>query len=245
MASGGFFSGPKLLEAFKPTIQALAEMSGYTFFAVQHGPQPDFVVAEIYPQIARAVRFIRLNARRFGVDPDHLGIMGFSSGGYLSLMRGVTGDDGNPKSADPVERASSRVQAVVAFFPPTDFLNYGTSGTLDVGTGVLKDFRLAFVHQAKLPKDEKAMGRSISPIYKVTKDDAPTLLIHGDQDSLVPIQQSQIFQAALRKAGVECALRVKKGANHGWNDMQPDLNATVEWFNRHLAVTPSPSPNAK
>jgi acetyl esterase/lipase len=241
LVSGGFMSNPQTLTFLTPLLQTLAERSGYTYFAVLHGSQPDFVVSEIVPQIARAVRFVRYNAHRFGVDPNRLGIMGFSSGGHLSLMRGVEGDDGIAASSDPVERTSSRVQAVVAFFPPTDFLNYGSPGRLDVGSGTMNAFRQAFVHNGQMPHNEHALGRSISPIYQVTPAAAPTMLIHGDQDNLVPLQQSEIFLAAMRKAGVPCDLRIKKGAGHGWTDLEPDLRAAMGWFNRYLAAAPSPA----
>jgi len=157
-------------------------------------------------------------------------------------MLGVGGDDGNPRAADPVERASSRVQAVVAFFPPTDFLDYGTSGSLNLGTGVLAPYRRAFYHDEKPHGDEKPYARSISPLFAVTPDDAPTLLIHGDKDPLVPIQQSELMLAKLSQAGVACRLRVKKDRGHGWNDSDADLQAARAWFDRYLGGDSKKSP---
>jgi len=71
------------------------------------------------------IRVVRMRAKEYGVDPDHLGIVGGSSGGHLALMASLTGDDGKPEAKDPVERISSRVQAVMAWFPPTDMVNWG------------------------------------------------------------------------------------------------------------------------
>jgi hypothetical protein len=88
----------------------------------------------------RAVRFVRANADRYGVDPDKLGIAGGSAGGHLSLMQGTAPRPGKPDAADPVERESSKVAAVACLFPPTDFLNYGKEGEVALGGGVLKDF---------------------------------------------------------------------------------------------------------
>ena len=76
----------------------------------------------------RAVRFIRYHAKDYTIDPDRIGITGGSAGGHLSLMQGTAGDAGDPKAKDPVDRTSSRVQAVACFFPPTDFLNWGEKG---------------------------------------------------------------------------------------------------------------------
>src|SRR5437764_2334412 len=117
---------------------------GYTVFAVVHGSQPKFTVPEIVEDMHRAVRFIRHNASRFKINPDRLGIYGASAGGHLSLMMGTTGKVGDPKAADPVDRTSSRVQAVACFFPPTDFLNYGAKGKVALGRGTLEGFKAPF-----------------------------------------------------------------------------------------------------
>ena len=98
---------------------------GFTVFVTRHGSGPRFQVPEMIEDIRRSVRYVRLHAAEYGVDPAHLGITSGSSGGHLSLMVGMTGDDGNPDSPDPVERVSSRTQAIVSWFPPTDLINWG------------------------------------------------------------------------------------------------------------------------
>src|SRR5438094_5446444 len=125
VVSGGWFSGP---QAIHPVLAAPLLKRGYTVFAVVHGSQPKFTVPEIVEDMHRAVRFIRHSAARFKIDPDRLGIYGASAGGHLSLMMGNAGKAGDPKAADPVDRLSSRVNAVACFFPPTDFLNFGKPG---------------------------------------------------------------------------------------------------------------------
>ncbi|MCS7045268.1 MAG: alpha/beta hydrolase [Gemmataceae bacterium] len=240
--SGGWFSShaainPKLPEPFLKR--------GYTVFAVVHGSQPKFSIPEILDDMHRAVRFIRFNAKQYGIDPERIGITGGSAGGHLSLMQGTAGEPGNPKAPDPVDRQSSRVQAVACFYPPTDFLNYGKAGEDALGRGVLANFKAPFVFQEFDPKvkafvpvtdEEKfvAIGRKISPIYHVTKDDPPTLIIHGDADKLVPIQQAEIMIAKLREAGVPAELIVRKGAGHGWPNIQRDLEIFADWFDRYL-----------
>src|SRR5436190_23738585 len=116
-------------------------------------------------------------------------------------MIGVGGKDGDPKAKDPVDRESSKVQAVAGFFPPTDLFNYGAKGRNAealIKTGRFApafDFRERTGTNNWLPvSDEKRKEilKEISPIYHVTPATPPTLLLHGNLDFLVPLQQSQI-----------------------------------------------------
>jgi acetyl esterase/lipase len=131
VVSGGWASAHEVISATsvfgsleKTFIKPLCDR-GYTVFAVVHASQPKYTIPEILPQINRAVRFIRHNARDYGIDGDRLGIVGVSAGGHLSLMQGISPLPANKDAPDPVDRESSLVQAVAAFVPPTDFLNYG------------------------------------------------------------------------------------------------------------------------
>ena len=128
-------------------------------------------------------------------------------------MQGTTGKDGDSKAQDPIDRVSSRVQAVACFFPPTDFLNYGEKGKVALGRGILEGFKppFDFLEQDKITRafnlvlDEskrREIGKQISPYYHAGKDSAPTRIIHGDADKLVPIQQAEIMIAKLKEAGV-------------------------------------------
>ena len=97
---------------------------GYTVFLVRHGSSPLFKVPECIDDVRRAARHVRLHAADWGVDPSRLGVYGASAGGHLSLMLGTTGDDGKPDATDPLEKAGSRIAAVVAIFPPTELKSY-------------------------------------------------------------------------------------------------------------------------
>ena len=200
-------------------------------FAVVHGSQPKFTIPEITQDIHRAVRFIRANAKKWNVNPEHLGISGGSAGGHLSLTMGT---QGGPDAKDPIDRESSAVQAVACFFPPTDFLNYGTSGEDAVGVGILKDYKPAFGPRSDTPESRQQLGKEISPIYFITEKMPPTLIVHGDADKLVPMQQSQSFVERATAAGVKAKLIVKPGAAHGWGGMETDMIALVDWFDEHL-----------
>lgn len=240
--SGGWFSAH---EAIAPPLIGPFVDRGYTVFAVVHGSQPKFTIPEILKDMNRAVRFIRHHADRYEIDPDRIGVYGGSAGGHLSLMLGTAGTEGDPDARDPIDRRSSRVQAVAALYPPTDFLNYGTPGENALGRGILENFRAPFdFHELDTTRnvfvpvtDEDRIleiGRDISPITHVTPDDPPTLILHGDADTLVPIQQAEVILEALEEAGVPTRLIVKEGAGHGWAGLQADLVHFVDWFDEHL-----------
>jgi acetyl esterase/lipase len=243
VVSGGFFSSHEsIMPAF---VQPLTDR-GYTVFAVVHGSQPRYTVPEIIQDMNRAVRFIRYHAKDYGIDPNRIGVTGASAGGHLSLMLGTAGAKGDPSAKDPVDRESSRVQAVACFFPPTDFLNYGKPGDEKIHpTDHALPFRAAFDYR-ELDKasrlwvpitDSKRLqeiARQISPVSHVTPDDPPTLIIHGDQDPLVPLQQSQRIVEEFKKAGVDTSLVVKKGAAHGWLGLDKDESQLIDWFDKYL-----------
>jgi acetyl esterase/lipase len=133
-----------------------------------------------------------------------------------------------------VDRASSAVQAVACFFPPTDFLNYGKTGEVAVGIGILREFRPAFGPRAEQPEERLKYGREISPLYFITSNMPPTLIIHGDADKLVPIQQAESFVEKARQSGAVAKLIVKPGHAHGWPEMLQDINLLADWFDEHL-----------
>lgn len=247
VVSGGWVSDNQALnnQLIAPFV-AEPVKRGYTIFAVHHGSQPKFTIPEVVADLHRAVRFIRAHAKDYGVDPLRLGITGGSAGGHLSLMIGTSGDAGNAKSDDPVERESSRVQAVACLFPPTDFLNYGGEGkpAFDKG-GLLFSFRTAVdvrEHDPKtmrLERDEnekkqRELAEKISPISHVSADDPPTFIIHGDADGLVPIQQAQLIVEKLKKAGVTAELLTRVGRGHDLNGLEADVVDMTNWFDKYL-----------
>lgn len=123
MESGGWRS------VWRPTDESVERYrvlldQGFTVFAVRHGSRPKFVIGEIVPDVRRAIRFIRLHARDFGVDASRLGVWGGSAGGHLSLMLGTVSDNGDPSTEDPVLRMHDRVAAVVAYCPPVDLRQF-------------------------------------------------------------------------------------------------------------------------
>ena len=231
MVSGGWFSAHEAVNAnfYKAFLDR-----GYTVFAVVHGSQPKFTITEIVPDIHRAVRFVRHNAAKYGIDPNRIGISGASAGGHLSLTMGTQGRTGRDDAKDPIDRENSAVQAVACFFPPTDFLNYGKPGEDAVGVGILKDYKAAFGPRSDTADERQKLGKEISPVYFITSNMPPTLIIHGDADKLVPIQQAESFVSRAREAGAAAKLVVKEGKAHGWGKIEEDIPLLADWFDQYL-----------
>ena len=224
MVSGGWRSQWRPHDVSQRRYQALLD-AGLTVFAVRHGSSPKYVIPEIVPDVRRAVRYIRLNARRLGVDANRLGVWGGSAGGHLSLILGNASDNGDPSSEDPVLRVSDRVAAVVAYYPPVDLRPLARG--LSVENANTRFPALNF---------DPSEGSAVSPIVHVSSDDPPTLLIHGDADGLVPVSNSHDMYAAFQEHGVESKVIIIPGADHGFRGEDAVLATTamVDWFVEHL-----------
>ena len=222
MVSGGWFSRWYPPERAVGMFQAMLD-KGLTVFAVRHGSSPKYVIPEIIEDVRRSVRFIRLKADQFGVDPERLGVTGGSAGGHLSLVLGTTSDEGNPQAEDEVLRASDRVAAVVAYYPPTDLRSF-----VEESSGYPTNYPAL--------KFEASKADDCSPILHVTPDDPPTLLIHGDQDKLVPLEHSTNIMAEFKEKNVTSELLVIEGAAHGFHgeNGKRASQASADWFEKHL-----------
>jgi acetyl esterase/lipase len=205
---------------------------GFTLFVVRHGSSPRYLVPEIVEDIIRSVRYVRTIASDHGVDPNSLGITSGSSGGHLSLMAAMKGDDGNPNSKDPIERVSSRVQCTVAWFPPTDLVNWGgKDGYKTISLFRPQLFKRMFGEITDLKKQLK----EISPIYFVSEKSPPLLLIHGDSDTTVPLQQSKILNEKCKELNVPVKLVIEPGGGHSyWSGIKEEYEEVWKWFDKHL-----------
>ncbi len=219
--------------------------NGFTVFFVMHGSQPRYAINDEVADVKRAVRFIRYNAKEYGIDAEHIGISGSSSGGHLSLMVSLS-DDKTKFSTDPVDKVSSRVQAAAVFFPPTDFLNWGASNA-GMNMQALKRAGVAGAFDFKVLSDStgvyehikddatlKILATENSPVNNVSNDDPPVLILHGDADPVVPLQQSQTIIKKLKDAGIKNELIIKPGGKHGWPNDKSEEDKIVKWFDENL-----------
>lgn len=178
---------------------------------------------------AEAVRFLRGNADRFGVDPDRVGAVGFSAGAHLSMLLGV-GEAGDGLGIEGREgEPSGKVQAVVAFFGPTQL---GAADFPAITVPILDGLI------GKEAAGRAARTKAASPLTYVTKGDAPMLLLQGTADNLVPATQALLMVDAMGKAGVAGRAEFLAGAGHGWGgaELERSLKATVEFFKEQLKV---------
>jgi acetyl esterase/lipase len=178
-----------------------------------------------------AIRWLRNQAKKYKIDPDQVVAWGGSAGGHLASLVGTARDVTEWEQGHGL--GSSQVQAVIDWYGRADL------------TPVSIDPALADSPSASLlggsGREVGELAREASPLTHVSKDDPPFLIMHGDLDDVVPVQQSQTFAEALRKAGVKVNLVVLKGAGHGGPDfMRADQVRVIDSFlSRSLPVSRS------
>jgi acetyl esterase/lipase len=183
-----------------------------------------------------AIRWLRANAKTYNLNPQRIGVWGASAGGHLVALLGTAGGVKELEGKGGNAEQSSRVQAVVDFFGPTDFLQ--------MDAHAVPGARLK--HDSPSSPESRLIGGAIqknaekvkraNPITYVTKDAPPFLIAHGDKDPLVPCHQSELLHEALKKAEVEVALYKIPGAGHGGKGFNTDkMQAAIgAFFDKHL-----------
>jgi acetyl esterase/lipase len=213
---------------------------GYTVFAIRPGSITKFGAAEMLANLNQGIRWTKDHSTEYAIDPDRLGMMGASAGGHLACLAAVTADDVKETASLSSAIPGTQVKAVAVFFPPTDFLNYGgkaVDARADDRMGQLVR-RLAFPQGLSNETGEEVTQKvtQISPARLVTPHSPPFLLIHGDADPVVPLQQSETMLAALKDAGVSAELIVKKGGGHPWLTLHEEIQILADWFDKQLAT---------
>ena len=175
-----------------------------------------------------AVRWLRANAAKFRINPERIGVVGFSAGGHLASMLGVTGKKDGLEGAGGNPGQPSRVQAVVSFFGLTDFST--RDWPRDLEKGVIEPFLGGSF------ADHGDEYRRASPITYVTRDAPPFLFFHGSEDKLVPVDQSKRLGEKLRNAGVFAEVNVLEGEGHGFTDAtnQKTMRRMLDFLDAHL-----------
>jgi acetyl esterase/lipase len=185
--------------------------SGYAVASINYRLSGHAVFPAQIEDCKAAIRWLRAHSKEFGLDAKRFGVWGSSAGGHLVALLGTSGEVKEFDVGANLDQ-SSRVQAVCDYYGPTDLAVFVT-------TPGYERHATADAPEAKLiggaVLENKAKAARVNPITYVSKDDPPFLIVHGDQDPTVPINQSQLLFEALKKTGVSAHFHTIHGAGHG------------------------------
>jgi acetyl esterase/lipase len=207
----------------------VSEFAGRGYVAAS--PQYRFCPKETFPaqvhDVKAAVRWLKTNAKSYRLDPERIGAIGFSAGGHLALLLGVTESKDGLEGNAPAGAPDSRVKAVVNYFGPTDL---GASDIPEVSKPLVRDLLGAS------PQEKPELAAKASPRTYVSPGDAPILTFQGTKDPLVPFTQAIALGEAMTAAGVPGRVELLVGAQHGWGgkELERTRAETFRFFDRYL-----------
>ena len=212
---GAWIEGDKSDAASSPEVTELVKR-GFLVASINYDLAPQYTIQGQIENAKCAVRFLRANSSYFGIDPNKIGAMGYSAGGHLAAVLGTSDKSAGMDASGGFTDQSSRVQAAVDFYGPTDLRNLFSGypaiilqelvGTSDVNSGILD---------------------KISPMTYVSADDPSFLILHGDKDSVVPLSQSQALYQSLQAAGIPATLMVVQNGDHGFAPVGDPISPTL------------------
>ena len=214
---------------FKLHVPQILEFAkaGYVSATIQYRLVPVGRWPAQIEDVKCAVRYLRAQSDKYGIDKSRFGAIGFSAGAHLSMLLGtmdekdgLEGNGGNP-------RESSKVQAVVSYFGPTNLAAQDFPANVN---GMIYDFLGA------LPEEKPENFKAASPVSYIDKSDAPTLMFMGTKDRLVPYNQAYLLADALTQAGVAGRIELLLGADHGWGgaELTRTVVASKAFFDEQL-----------
>jgi acetyl esterase/lipase len=185
-----------------------------------------------------AVRFLRANAAKYGIDPDKIGVAGSSAGGHLAELLATADQSAGLEGGGGWQNVSSKVQAVASYYGVSDLTMPFPADTVPV---IVKFFQ-------GTQKEKPELYRKASPIFYVSKDDPPLLLVHGEEDDGVPFDQSVSMAEVYRRLGLPVEFIAVKNAGHDFEHkgdapitlpVEMIHQRTVEFFQRYLVSAPT------
>jgi acetyl esterase/lipase len=198
---------------------------GYAVSGVTYTKSREEIFPAVINDCRAAVSFLRLNAKRFNLDPKRFGACGESSGGHLTALLATTSDSAEFMRHPVTKQASPAIQAASPWCAPTDFLKLNdTKCEIDYSKKHSAPSRLL----GKPIKQAPEKCRQANPITYVSKGDPPCFIVHGDKDFVVPLNQSKLLHAALDKAGVPSTLHVLKAGDHGFSKGEESKDEIVK-----------------
>ncbi len=240
---GGWAGGSRA----NPPGQELVER-GFAMASISYRFSDEAVFPAQIHDVKTAIRFLRANADRFGIDPDRIGIWGHSAGGHLASLAGMTGDLPELEGEGGSPGVSSSVQAVVPLSAPADFSGSRTDDPRYFGNDGAAQRMLDKPPRGSATVDEAFLQRAAlaSPITHVRAEVPPCLAIHGDVDSVVPPGESRRLTESIIAAGGEATLLEAHGVGHDLGALLrfadergiTVMQHIVAFFERHLGPVP-------
>lgn len=231
VASGAWHSDrSKIRDHKKAQMYQLMCERGFVVFAVRPGSITKFKGEEMLNNLRKGIVWVKERADDYHIKADKLGIVGASAGGHLASLAALTADE------------KTSVAAVAVFFPPTDLVNFlpaGDSNPIRYERVKLMTQMLAMGTLTSSKSDAallKPALKSLSPVYHVTKEAPPFLLIHGDADELVPLEQSKKLQKRLQQENVPVKLIIKPGGGHPWPTIHEEVAVLTDWLVQQLVI---------
>ena len=224
---GGFRGGNR--QSYQALCIKLAQR-GYVAATASYRLSPGNQYPAHVEDVKAAVRYLRANAAKLGIDPTRIGATGGSAGGHLVLMLGLTGDLKDLEGTGLNPGVSSKVQAVVNYYGPTDFTHSYEPGKSVDAAQVLPLFL-----GGDLEHNRREHLRS-SPLYYVNPLAAPIMTVHGTKDTYVNYEHALWLTERLKAAGVDNELVTIEGAGHGFKGAEVEVAETklFEWFDKYL-----------
>ena len=221
-----------ILDALKAAMQS----AGIAVVSIDYRLSDVAVYPAQVDDVTRAVQFVRHHAKEWRLDPARIGVLGPSAGGHLALWIGLHPDRANPKSADPVERESTRLRCIVNFYGVTDFHAMQQHP---------ESYRIAAFRQLFGYTESDSLSRlteeqmdAASPVSYIERDSPPVFTAHGTGDVVVPVEQAELLIAKLTAKGVASENYLLPRGNHGLSNPRPDWpdfqKAAFEFLKRYV-----------
>lgn len=222
---GGWRAGSR--KEFTNTLGVIARR-GYVAVTVGYRLVPETAFPGPIEDCKAAVRWLRANAAKYKIDPDHIGVVGFSAGGHLACLLGVTTKEDGLEGKGNNPEQSSAVQAVVSFFGPTDLTVKNWSDDLEM------QVLAPFIGGAFADKPD--LYKKASPISYVRKGAPPFLFFHGTEDKLVGLRHSKVLAEKLQAVGGAAKVVEMEGEGHGWggDKIKQSFVQMQQFFDKHL-----------
>ncbi|MFN2286268.1 MAG: alpha/beta fold hydrolase [Anaerolineae bacterium] len=204
-ASGGpwpvviFVHGGGWMEGDKAPLPVVPTAAGFLAVSINYRMYPAYRFPAMIEDVKCAIRFLRAHAAVYNLDPERIAVIGHSAGGHLVALAGLAGESAG-WDVGPYRDQSSRVQAVVEMSGPTDLTGQFPQEVLELKDNVFGE----------------AQWVSASPVTYARPDAPPFLIVHGEKDAVVPVEQAHRLHEALRKEGAPSELVILRNAGHGF-----------------------------